>query len=138
MDETDRGDWAEARLFALYERHFAELHEELCRLDPTSSAVNIASLCPRKPEREELRRYLRDPVPNPEIRRCWLERLLLLASPQERPGLRNALRSVLSAPRTGAQSDGSSAVHDESAAPRPPHFLEAKRLGESVDSGESH
>ena len=137
MDETDRYDWAEARLFALYERHFADFQEELCRLDPRSSAVSLASICPRKLEREEMHRYLRERVPNPEIRRCWLERLLLFASPQELSGLRNMLDSVVPSPRANAQPDGSTVVGDKPATLRPPHFLEAKRSEEGVESGGS-
>ena len=122
----DRRDWAEARLFALYEADFAELEEGIRRLDPGHSPGSTNSLWPRKLAWEAFRDHLRRrSVRNPEIRRCWVERLLLLADPQEQAALRDALDPAL---LEAADQASSHVERDEveTSPVREPHFL-AKR-----------
>jgi hypothetical protein len=135
MDETDRRDWAEARLYALYERSFAQLEEDIRRLDPGYVPGNPRSFWPRKLTREAFRNYLRrPPTRNPKIRRYWVARLLLLADPREQVALREALDPALFDTQGGARGD----VGDEAVdAPpvRGPHFLAKKQREPSGDGG---
>ena len=95
MDQTDRSDWAESSLFTLYERCFTELERDILRLDPSYRPESPQTIWPHRFTQEEFRSYLSGPVRNSEIRRCWLERLLDYAEPQEQATLRSALRSLL-------------------------------------------
>ena len=134
MDETDRRSWAEARLFALYEGSFAELEEEIRQLDPAYSPGDPRSIWPKKLTWEDFRGYLGRPVRNAEIRRCFLERLLLLATPQEEAALREALDPALLDSQDRARSDVEHG--DSGGAPlRPPHFLSRKQQERSADRG---
>ena len=135
MDETDRRDWAEARLYALYERSFAELEEDIRRLDTGYTPGNPNSIWPRKLTWDVFRDYLRrPPTRNPKIRRYWVGRLLLLADPQEQAALRDALDPALFDSQEGASSH----VDRESAGSPPvsgPHFLTKKQRKPSADRG---
>jgi len=135
MDETDRRDRAEARLFALYEADFAELEERICRLDPGHSPGSSNSLWPRKLPWEDFRDYLRRrSVRDPEIRRCWVERLVLRADPQEQAALRDALDPALL--DAGHQPPSHVDRDDiEASSVREPHFLAKRHQEPSRDGG---
>ena len=131
MSETDRRSWAEARLFTLYERCFADLQGDIRRLDPGHSPGSTNSIWPKKLTWEEFQDCLRRSVRNSQIRRWWVERLVLLATPQERAALQNALDPAL----LDSQDRTHSNVEDENvgtSAARGPHFL-AKRQKEAFD-----
>jgi len=134
MDQTDRSDWAESSLFTLYERCFTELERDILRLDPSYRPESPQTIWPHRFTQEEFHSYLSGPVRNSEIRRCWLERLLDYAEPQEQATLRSALLSLLAASQEtggfatdGDQADGSS--------PRAPHFLSMKHEAAAHRSG---
>ena len=122
-------------MYALYERSFAELEEDIRWLDPGYTPGNPNSLWPRKLTWEAFRDYLRrPPTRNPKIRRYWVARLLLLADPQEQAALREALDPALFDTQRGARGDvGNEAVDDPPV--RGPHFLAKKQREPSGDSG---
>lgn len=134
MDETDRRGWAEARLFALYEGFFAEFEEGVRQLDPAYSPGDPRSIWPKRLSWEEFRGYLKRPLRNPEVRRCFIERLLFLATPQEQGAIRAALDPALFA----SPDDTPCSVQraDVGGTPvRPPHFCSKKQREPSADGG---
>lgn len=132
MDEKDRSDSAEARLFSLYESSVANLQEDVRGIG--FSTASAASVCPTKLSRDELHEYVTSPVPNHEIRRSWLERLLLLATPQEQQELRSIFGSVLTDSDDDINSGTSLIISNEPASLRPPHFFSAAQRNRAVDS----
>ncbi len=133
MDETDRRGWAEARLYTLYERCFADLQQDILRIDPGHPPGRAHSIWPPKLTREEFRDYLRrSSVGNPDIRWHWVERLLLLAAPEEQAALRDALgHALLDSPGIAPSDEGNDNVTAQ--AVRRPHFLTKKQKEPSGD-----
>jgi hypothetical protein len=127
MDETDRREHFEARLYSLYQRYFADLEEDIRKLDPSYRPSDAQTVWPRRFSWQEFQSYLREPVRNSDLRRCFVERVLRFGTAEEQAELREAFGAifrVLETPEEGTSSRRDAASHSPMTTP---HFSTAKK-----------
>jgi len=134
MDETERREDCEARLYSLYDRYFADLEADVRKLAPGCRRSELETILPRQFNWQEFRAYLRGPVRNTELRRCWVERILRFGTPQDRAELREAFGAILHVSEETDDTAPSRPDPPSASSMTAPHFSSAKCLDRVRDA----